>query len=200
MRMMLEEVVRSIDGLRSVPGYETLAAAQTALRTLKRAPDYLVLDVVLPDGKGWELLDEDAIISGRTKVFFATGRIDEHTLSFYTRKKISGFISKISSDIGEWKDAFSCMANRSSYCSPSLHIELAKIVTNSNHWSKILTNRELEIFPYLAGGRSNQELAHKLEMAPATVQMHRKNIMRKIKVNSTPELMRWARRSGVTPT
>lgn len=197
-RGMLELIIESVPELEKMSSYGTLRGIRDALRSPFSIPDYIVLDIVLPDGKGWEILDEEPIASGRTKVFFATGKIDQYTLLFFAQRKVAGFIDKLSSSITEWSEAFNCMANGQRYCSPALIAEVTSLALNSNHWSRMLTQRELEVLPFLASGKTSLELAQSLGSSPATVQVHRKNIMRKIKVNSTPELMRWARASGVS--
>ncbi len=195
---MLEEIAASVNGLEILPGHGTLRELRHALRTRETTPDGILLDVVLPDGKGWEALKDEPISSGQTKVFFATGKVDQPTLSFFARRKISGFIHKASAGFEDWKSAFDCISKRRGYCSASLLPDISSMMTNSSHWSKWLTAKELEILPLFAAGRTNQELGHMMNSSAGTIQVHRKNIMRKISVSSTPELMRWARRYGIT--
>ena len=60
-----------------------------------------------------------------------------------------------------------------------------------------LTPREQEVMVLLAKGLSIKEAAEKLFISPKTVENHRSNIMRKLGLNSTMELMRYAVRLGM---
>lgn len=198
LRGMLEEFVSRVSGLKCLQGCGTLTDARAFLRSSASPPDCIILDVVLPDGKGWELLSEKPIVAGKTKVFFATGKTDDYTLLFFIRRKISGFIHKASSQLADWVVALECIAAGRGYCSSFLVTEVSKILMDSTHWSKLLTNKEFAVLPFMVEGKSNQEIGDLLISAPSTIAGHRKNIMRKIRVHSTPELMSWARRTGVS--
>ncbi len=54
------------------------------------------------------------------------------------------------------------------------------------------TRREMEILPYIAQVMSNKEIAEQLYISDQTVSVHRKNIMRKLKVNSTAGIVKIA--------
>jgi len=55
-----------------------------------------------------------------------------------------------------------------------------------------LTDREFEIFQLLGEARSNREIAEQLHLSPKTVETHRMNLMRKLKLKTTSELIRFA--------
>ncbi|MGB1234613.1 MAG: response regulator transcription factor [Planktomarina sp.] len=60
-----------------------------------------------------------------------------------------------------------------------------------------LTNREQSILLELAQGQSNKDVANKLNISVRTVETHRKNIKRKLGINSTAGLTRYAMEHGV---
>ncbi|MCY4334222.1 MAG: response regulator transcription factor [Litoreibacter sp.] len=61
----------------------------------------------------------------------------------------------------------------------------------------VLTAREQTILLQLAQGKSNKAVAHKLDISVHTVETHRKNIKRKLGINSTAGLTRYALEHGV---
>jgi DNA-binding NarL/FixJ family response regulator len=63
-----------------------------------------------------------------------------------------------------------------------------------------LTIREMDITRLIAEGRTSKEIATHLVISQHTVQTHRKNIMRKLKVNSVSELTLYAVNTGLIPT
>ncbi len=60
-----------------------------------------------------------------------------------------------------------------------------------------LTKREIEILKLLAEDMSNQAIADKLCISYRTIETHRKNIMQKLKLNSTIALVKYAIQKGI---
>jgi DNA-binding NarL/FixJ family response regulator len=55
-----------------------------------------------------------------------------------------------------------------------------------------LTAKEREVVQLLSRGLSSKEIAAQLKSSPLTVDVHRKNIMKKLAIHSVPELVKWA--------
>ncbi len=62
---------------------------------------------------------------------------------------------------------------------------------------ELLTMREREVLHLLAEGKSNKEVAAVLHLSPYTVETHRANILEKLHLRGTPELILYAVRKGV---
>jgi DNA-binding NarL/FixJ family response regulator len=60
-----------------------------------------------------------------------------------------------------------------------------------------LTSREQEIMVLMAEGLPSKKIAEKLFISPKTVENHRSNILRKLYLHSTIELIRYAARLGI---
>jgi DNA-binding NarL/FixJ family response regulator len=60
-----------------------------------------------------------------------------------------------------------------------------------------LTTREREVVQLLAEGKANKEVADRLGISPRTAEGHRSEIMRKLKIGSLAELIRYAIRNGI---
>jgi DNA-binding NarL/FixJ family response regulator len=60
-----------------------------------------------------------------------------------------------------------------------------------------LTSREREVVQLLAEGKSNKEIADRLDISTRTVEGHRSEVMKKLKLGSLAELIRYAIRSGM---
>ena len=59
-----------------------------------------------------------------------------------------------------------------------------------------LTVREREILKLIAEGRSNKDMANLLFISIRTVERHRANIMNKLKMNKTADLIKYAINKG----
>jgi DNA-binding NarL/FixJ family response regulator len=61
-----------------------------------------------------------------------------------------------------------------------------------------LTARETEILKLYVGGFANQEISHKLDISIRTVETHKNHIMRKLRLRSTVELVKYAIKNRIT--
>ena len=60
-----------------------------------------------------------------------------------------------------------------------------------------LTARELEVLQHIVAGKSNKEIANELELSANTVAVHRANIMDRLGIHKTAELVVYAIRNGL---
>jgi DNA-binding NarL/FixJ family response regulator len=67
-------------------------------------------------------------------------------------------------------------------------------LTDSYH---LLTDREKEVLQLLAEGRSNKEVATLLDLGLSTVETHRSNLMEKLNLHNTAEIVLYAVRKGL---
>jgi DNA-binding NarL/FixJ family response regulator len=70
-------------------------------------------------------------------------------------------------------------------------------LTTANINKKNLTSTEIEILKEISLGRTTKEIAEKRYISVHTVMTHRKNIFRKIEVNSVHEATKYAMRAGI---
>lgn len=73
----------------------------------------------------------------------------------------------------------------------------ASLVPRTSDGREPLTSREQTVLLQLAQGKSNRDVADELEISVHTVETHRKNIKRKLGINSTAGLTRYAMEHGV---
>ena len=70
----------------------------------------------------------------------------------------------------------------------------ARGLTDSYH---LLTDREKEVLQLLAEGRSNKEVATLLDLGLSTVETHRANLMQKLNLHNTAEIVLYAVRKRI---
>jgi two-component system response regulator NreC len=70
----------------------------------------------------------------------------------------------------------------------------ARGLTDSYH---LLTDREREVLQLLAEGRSNKEVATLLDLGLSTIETHRANLMQKLNLHNTAEIVLYAVRKGI---
>ena len=69
-------------------------------------------------------------------------------------------------------------------------------MTAASHW-EVLTLREREVIKLIAEGYRNKDIAEFLSISHKTVEKHRSNLMRKLKLNNASALTTYAIQNGL---
>ncbi len=144
----------------------------------------LVLDIMLPDMSGLELLGElgrrGALLP--TLVLSADPTI-ERVVTAMQRGAIS-FLAKPPAP-AQFFDQFNLLREKASVMAQQRcrEIELREA-------EQSLTPREREVLGQLLDGRSVKQIAHQLTLSPRTAHIHRANVLRKFRVETVVELHR----------
>jgi DNA-binding NarL/FixJ family response regulator len=75
--------------------------------------------------------------------------------------------------------------------------QLQRVETLKGERDGALTARELEILQHIVAGKSNKEIASDLDLSVNTVSVHRANIMDRLGIHKTAELVVYAIRNGL---
>ncbi len=208
---MIEDHQILVDSLSLMLRYESdidfLGSASSISKGLDlisdTTPDVLLLDIGLPDGNGLDLIPEVNKISPDTNIVVLTSMSDESTLMRVVDSGINGFVSK-NSELSELLDTIRKAANGEIVMPASLLVGLlmrlprdkAAAYKEEKGWER-LTMREQEILELLAKGKSGDEIAEELHIAPLTVRTHIRNMMSKMGVHSRLEAVAFGMKNGL---
>jgi len=159
-------------------------------------PHVAFVDVELPDGDGLDFADEIHRVSPATKIIALTSHTEEFTIHRALRGHISGFVDKNEQPLEVLKEAISTVMADRVYFSPAVHRVQKAMQKNPADFSKVLSDREIELLKLFGAGLSNEEVATRARLTPGTAKLHRNRIMMKLDLHSTPELMRYAMAKG----
>ena len=171
-------------------GEETLAALR------EQPADLALLGLTFVDLDGVDVLQ--AIVRERLalRVIVVSGRKDEHTLRALQAARFDGFFDPFSEEVDALVTALQQVAAGQGYVSPSLRRALFA-QRSTGVLAPRLTVAELQVFCIIGDGTDDREAAERLGVSEATVQTHRRNIMRKLDVTTSAKLVREAVRLGV---
>jgi two-component system NarL family response regulator len=159
------------------------------------APDIVLLDIGLPDMSGVEV---SAWVNARcpaVKVIALSMYADKRFASEMLKTGARGYVTKTTGG-DELLKAIRTVAAGDSY----LCHEVAGAIIHTIQEPSILGRREREVLRHLAEGQRSAEIAKQLHIALGTVEVHRRNIMRKLNLHSVAELTKYAIREGITST
>lgn len=175
---------------------------ETALRIADELVlDVVVMDIALPGPSGIEitrrLLDKHPDI----KVLALSTYLDRRVVQQMLDAGAQGYIVKSAAG-AELKQGINSVVNGRSY----LCREAASLVADSLRDSRprsgaadarTLSKRELQVATLLAEGKSAPDIAAELHISPNTVDVHRRNLMRKLELHNVVDLTRYAIRTGL---
>lgn len=176
--------------------YEASNGSEMKMIPKSIVPDIVLLDIGLPDISGLDLIAFIKETAG-SKILILTAEMEENLICEAVEKGADGFLHKDAS--GE--ELISAM-NIISGGEPYFGHNLSSIVyrsfkrkikdLNSIHNMPALTERELEIIRELGEGLSFKEIGNKLFISPRTVENHKNNILEKLELKNTIELVKYA--------
>jgi DNA-binding NarL/FixJ family response regulator len=172
------------------------------LNLLKKVgPDLVILDVSMPHLRGIEAIPEILQSRPNMKVLVLTMYKEEEYLHQAIAAGANGYLLKEDAE-GELFTAIENIQRGKIYISPSL------VDRSMQNWVRLrrgeddspmgesLTVRQREILKLIAEGKSNKEIGELLCISVRTVERHRANMMDKLNVRKTAELVRYALRKN----
>jgi len=159
-------------------------------------PAVALLGLSLPDVDAFTVIDELAVLPEPPRVLLFTAQAAEATLFRIGRSVVNGLVWKSSDAVRELPKAFHAVLSGRTYFPATFHAAMREWRCRPDAFSKILSDRELELLPLLGRGLSDAEVAARKGISVATVHSHRQRIMGKLDLHRTAELMRWAAEKG----
>ncbi len=161
-------------------------------------PDLVLLDLHLPNLDGFGVIEEIRKKSPDVLVLVLSSHCDDYTVFRADRANIQGFVDKNTNSVAALKEAISAVASgRSVFSEPFKKIR-AKRHSDPQAFDKVLGNRERTVLALVGLSLRDNEIAEKLGISEQTVSTHRLNIIRKLGLSNTTELVRYAREHGFT--
>lgn len=199
---MVREALRTV--LEQDKSMEVVAAVgdgETALRMAQElAPAVVVMDVAMPGMSGIETTRRLLARHPEIKVLALSTYLDRRIIQQMLDVGASGYIAKSAAGAELKQGIRNVVAGRSYLCSEAAALVADGLRERSGAGkedTRVLSRREVQVATLLAEGKSAPEIAAELHIAPSTVDVHRRNLMRKLDLHNVVELTRYAIRTGL---
>jgi DNA-binding NarL/FixJ family response regulator len=198
------------DGLRKLldqeVGIEVVGEADTGRKTIEMvrelSPDVIVMDITMPDLNGIEATSKIKKEVPATKVLCLSMHADKRFVMAVIRAGASGYLLK-DCPFEELSRAIHAVARNEIYLSSQIahYVVDESIAHGADKTSAaytVLTTREREVLQLIAEGKNTKTIALNLSISIKTVEAHRRQIMKKLKIHSIAELTKYAISEGLT--
>jgi two-component system, NarL family, response regulator NreC len=191
LRLLLEQYPELMVVGEAANGREavTMAAALS--------PQIVVLDVAMPILNGIEAAEQILKVNNKTGIIILTMHADESYLLRALSVGVKGYLLKESAE-EDLQLAIKAVANGKPFFSRAInetlledYMRMLKQQGLSDTFD-LLTAREKEVLQLLAEGKTNKEVAQLLDVSPYTVESHRTNLMQKLGIHNTAEIVLYA--------
>jgi len=197
-------------GLRALlerqDGFTVVAEAADGREAVEAAaassPDVAVIDIGMPNLNGIEAARRITEKRPETAVVILSMHADESYVLRALKSGARGYLLKDSPE-EDLIHAIRAVHQGKAFFSPEISKMLAEDYMRQVRQRgmedsyELLTPREREILQMLGEGNSNKEVATKLNLSLHTVETHRGNVLEKLNLHSTAEMILYAVRKGI---
>jgi two-component system NarL family response regulator len=191
--------------IAGAPEFELIGEAADGRECLARIdefhPDILILDIAMPEMNGEQVARELRRHHPGLKIIALSGYTDRQFVRAMTKAGAKGYVVKSASG-RELIHALRAVASGKNYLSPEVTGAVMTLWEEAATSAglpqpKTLGKREKEVLKLIAEGQRSATIAAQMGIAVATVEAHRRNILRKLQLHNVADLTRYALRHGI---
>jgi DNA-binding NarL/FixJ family response regulator len=173
--------------------------AEQAVELAKElAPNIILMDINMPPFNGFEATEQIRKLSPESKII----GVSMHSQPAYAKKMLQvgarGYVTKNSSK-EEMFNAITEVYNGNKYVCDEIKTIISDQLLDDNHDApsiNSLTEREMQIIHHIREGHSSKEIATQLDISLKTVEVHRHNILKKLKLKNSASLVNFINSSA----
>ncbi len=199
--MIRSMIVRSCrDRIGGVEVGEATTGAEAVALCRKTQPDVVLLDIGLPDGDGLDRVPAIREAARQAKIIVLSSQTNAYSLARIHRAEVHGFVDKNEPSPEILAKAIEAVLAGRTWFSAVVERTRAALRADPRAFTKLLSDREQEMLCLIGQGLTNEEIGPKIGLSVNTVRNHRRNIMAKLGIHSSPELIRYALEKGFIRT
>jgi len=185
---------------------EVIAQAKDGRSTVELVkqlyPDVVIMDIGMPDLNGIEATRQITKAFPQTKVVALSMHSGRNFIIEMFKAGASGYLLK-DCEFDELANAVRLVIAGKTYISPSISDMVVENYVRNSPDKKdtafsILTKREREVLQLLTEGKTTKQVGKRLHISAKTVEVHRLNIMGKLKIDNIAQLTKYAIQEGLT--
>lgn len=196
LRLLLEQHTEIVVVGEAANGREAVDLAATL------SPHVIIMDVTMPLLNGLEAADQILRSNRRIGVIMLTMHADESYVLRALSIGVKGYLLKESAEEDLLLAIRAVAAGKTFFSAAITQTLLEDYIKVLRHDGlsdsfDLLTMREKEVLQLLAEGKTNKEVASLLNVSPNTVESHRTNLMQKLNLHNTAEIVLYAVRKAL---
>lgn len=189
-----------------IPNYEIVGESgeyNEALEMIKATrPDIVLLDINLAEASGMDAVPVIRKYCPGTRIIAVT----MHNQPVYAKRMIKlgakGYVTKNSSQKEILAAVEEVLKGNTYICSEVKDILSSQMMNDENDTPDVmkLSMREMEVIKHIKDGLSSKEIASNLNVSVRTIEVHRHNVLKKLKLKNTASLINYINSSNLNFT
>ena len=164
----------------------------------QHSPDILLIDPLHLDGFRIDDIRTINTVSPGTRILILTEINNADAVHKIVETGVMGYLTKTCDESEIMQTIYALMQGEKMYCHKVVNIILQGYEqTVENCAPTVLSEREIEVIRLIANGYTTRQIADTLFRSFHTITTHRRNIMKKLAVNSSSELLVYAMNTGL---
>lgn len=189
-RKGLAELLRKHDDIKIVKsvadGIEFMELVNTQFEA-----DIVLLDITMPNMDGFQVLKELKNSNSNIKPIVISMHNDGNYIAKCAKMGAYGYLLK-NTDEAELILAIRSVDSGKKYFSAEISEKMINFMSTQSISENVLSNKETEVLGLISKGLTTKEIAAKLFVSSRTIETHRANILKKLEVKNTAELIKKA--------
>ncbi|WP_269226978.1 response regulator [Flavobacterium eburneipallidum] len=186
----LAELLRKHDDIKIVKSVGDGIEFMELINSLFEA-DIVLLDITMPKMDGFQVLKELKTLNSDIKPIVISMHNDGNYIAKCAKMGAFGYLLK-NTDEAELILAIRSVYNGKKYFSAEISEKMINFMSTQSISENVLSNKETEVLGLIAKGLTTKEIAEKLFVSSRTIETHRANILKKLEVKNTAELIKKA--------
>ncbi|MGA9637014.1 response regulator [Flavobacterium sp.] len=151
--------------------------------------DIVLLDITMPNMDGFQVLKELQTLTSTIKPIVISMHNDGNYIAKCAKIGAYGYLLK-NTDESELILAIRTVNKGKKYFSAEISEKMINFMSTQSISEDILSNKEMEVLGLISKGLTTKEIAAKLFVSSRTIETHRGNILKKLEVKNTAELIK----------
>lgn len=183
----ISELLRKYDDINIV---KSVADGLEFLEIIKNQfeADILLLDITMPNRDGFQVLKELKTLNSNIKPIIISMHEDGNYIAKCAKLGAFGYLLK-NTDEFELVQAIRTVYNGKKYFSAEISEKMINFIATQSVSENVLSKKETEVLILISKGLTTNEIAAKLFVSSRTIETHRANILKKLEVKNSAELI-----------
>lgn len=164
----------------------------------KSIPDVIIIDVIHGDNSGVKSVKRIRRAFPNTPLLLIVSANYADCFEEYIRLGVKGFVFN-NSDARELVKAIKKLKEGEDYFNSKVWKIFKSSIQSRKHkvQDQRLTDREVSVLKLFSSGMTYKEIGSELNISPRTVETHKRNILAKLKINTTADMVKYAYRHHI---
>ena len=186
----LKELLKKYDDVEVIRLFSDGKEFMEYIKTVKNV-DIVLLDITMPNMDGFDVLNQLKNVNPEIKPIIISMHDEGNYIAKCAKKGAYSYLLK-NTDQEELIKVVRIVSEGKRYFSPSISARMIVYMSENPLNENLLSKKETEVLELISKGHTTKNIAEMLYVSSRTIETHRANILKKLNVKNTAELIKKA--------